>query len=291
MKLSAISLACLLGLLGQAYAQETPPEEKKPPEGEQPPAEGGAEEEEEPESKAPSAAAPVDPKKIISDLTLANLGKDVTKIDIAAKEALAWARGAKDEATIETLANELSESLKIAKGNWGTLTVIVEALGELRSKEGSKALKRLAFKKEAKDESEEKLQAAAIRGLGKMADTKEITAFEEATKSNSKLIAKAAYEALGSYGTAKGKVRRSCAEILMKRVEMEYPSSGGQGGKNVSAEKQERWTELAPVIISSMKNLCGDETKTLNDIENWREWWKENKKSSKPWKDADEKES
>jgi hypothetical protein len=279
MKYAAISLACLLGL---AYAQETPPEgkEEKPPEGEQPAAEG-----EEPPSKAPSGpVVATDPKKLIGDLILANAAKEVTKIDLLAKEALAWAKGAKDEATVEMMAKELTESLKVAKGNWGTLNTIVDALGELRSKEGAKALKRYAFKKEAKDEAEEKFQASAIKALGKLADPKEIGAFEDASKSSSKIIAKAAYEALGSYGPAKGKVRRQCAEILMKRLEMEYPAS--KDGKAASTEKQERWGEVSPVMVAAMKALTREAT--INDIDNWREWWKENKKSNKPWKDEDE---
>jgi hypothetical protein len=70
----------------------------------------------------------------------------------------------------------------------------------------------------------------------------------------------------------------------MKRLDMEYPSSGGQGNKSVSAEKQARWTEVSPAMVGSMKALCREAT--INDIDNWREWWKENKK--KPWKDEDE---
>lgn len=284
MKYAAIALACILGF---AYAQEKPPEEK-PAEGEKPAEEGGMAEgeEEEPASKPP-VAPPRDPATVLSELTLANLAKDVTRIDLAAKEILAWAAGAKDEAMADSLAKELSESLKAAKGNWGTLNAIMQALGELRSKEGAKALKRHAFQKKYKDENDEKLQAAAIVGLGKFADPKDIGAFEEISKTDSKIIAKAAYEALGSYGTAKGKVRRQCAEVLMKRLEMEYPAS--KEGKAASTEKQERWTDVSPVMVNAMKALTREAT--INDIDNWREWWKENKKSNKPWKDDDEKES
>jgi hypothetical protein len=283
MKYPLILLACLLG---PAYAQEKPPEEQKPAEGEKPAEEGAGEEEEEEAKPTPKPAAPVDPAKLLSDLTLANAAKDVPRIDIAAKEALAWAKSAKDETLVEGIAKELTESLKAAKGNWGTLNTIVEALGDLRSKEGAKALKKYAFKKDAKDEAEEKFQANAIRALGKLADPKEIAAFEEVSKSDSKAIAKAAYEALGSYGTAKGKVRKQCAEVLMKRLDMEYPSSGGQGGKSVSAEKQERWGEVSPAMIATLKAICRDAT--INDIDNWREWWKENKKNPRVWKDEDD---
>jgi hypothetical protein len=271
----------LASLLGVASAQE----EEKPPEQAPPeqPAEEGCDDGEESE-KQPVAVVPSDPKKIIADLTLANAAKDIMRIDAAAKEALVWAKGAKDEATVETLATELTDSIKAAKGNFGTINVVVEALGELRSKEGMKALKKLAFQKKVKDAQEEKVQAIALVGVGKFGDPKEVAAFEEVSKSESTIVAKAAYEALGLYGPAKAKVRKQAVELLMKRLDMEYPSSGGQGGKSVSAEKQARWAEVSPVMVASMKALCREAT--INDIDNWREWWKENKK--KPWKDEDE---
>jgi hypothetical protein len=280
MKYSSIALACLLGV-AVAQEEEKPPEQAPPPE--QPAEEEGCDDGPESE-KQPVAVVPIDPKKIIADLTLANAAKDVMRIDAAAKEALAWAKGAKDEATAETLAIELADSIKAAKGNYGTLNTVVEALGELRTKEGLKALKKLAFQKKTKDAQEEKLQGYALMGVGKFGDPKDVAAFEEASKSDSTIVAKAAYEALGLYGPAKAKVRKQCVELLMKRLDMEYPSSGGQGGKSVSAEKQARWTEVSPAMVSSMKALCREAT--INDIDNWREWWKENKK--KPWKDEDE---
>jgi len=284
MKYASIAFACLLGL---AHAQEG----EKPPE--QPPQEGGAAEggekaesgeEEEGEKQQPPPVVPSDPKKILADLTLANAAKEILKIDAAAKDALVWAKGAKDEENVEAIATELVDSLKVAKGNFGTLYVVAEALGELRTKDGAKALKRLAFQKKVKDAQEEKLQAIALVGIGKFGDAKDVSAFEEVSKSDSVVVAKAAYEALGLYGNAKAKVRKQAAELLMKRLDMEYPSSGGQGGKSVSAEKQARWGEVSPAMVGSMKALCREPT--INDIDNWREWWKENKK--KPWKDDDE---
>jgi len=275
MKYTSIALMCLLGL---AYAQE----EGNPPEQQQ--EEGTPEEEGEEQKPEPPPAAPADPQKILSDLILANAAEDVLRIDAAAKEALRWAPGAKDQEKVEQIANELCDSLKAAKGNWGTLTVVVQALGELRTKDSEKALKKLAFKRKVKDEQEEKLQATAIVGLGKFAEPRDIGGFEDASKSESLPIAKAAYEALGFYGNAKAKVRKQAAEALMKRLEMEYPSSGGQGGKSVSAEKQQRWSEVSSVMVTSMKAICREPT--INDIDNWREWWKENKKKS--WKDDDE---
>ncbi|MCK6460010.1 MAG: HEAT repeat domain-containing protein [Planctomycetes bacterium] len=280
MKYASIALACLLGVAVAQEDGEKPKEE--PPE--QQPAEEGCGEEEESEKAPPPPAAPADPKKIIADLTLANAAKDVGRIDTAAKEALAWAKGAKDEATAETLAVELADSIKAAKGNYGTLNVVVEALGELRTKEGLKSLKKIGFQKKAKDAQDEKLQAYALVGVGKFGDPKDVPAFEEAAKSESTVVAKGAYEALGLYGPAKAKIRKQCVELLMKRVDMEYPSSGGQGGKSVSAEKQARWAEVSPAIVGSLKALCRENT--INDVDNWREWWKENKK--KAWKDDDE---
>jgi len=279
MKYPALALACFLGI---AYAQEKPPE--KPPEGEKPAEEGKGEEEG--ETKKPEQAPPADPAKTLADLTLANAAKDVTRIDIAVKEAHAWAKVAKDEVMMESMAVELAEALHAAKGNWGTLVLAMEALGDLHStKTAAKTLRRYATQKKVKDTNEEKLQATAVLGLGNLEDQKDIGDFEEISKSESTEIAKAAYTALGKFGTAKGKVRKQCAEILMKRLDMEYPSSGGQGGKTVSKEKQERWNQVSPAMVQSMKALCKEAT--INDIENWREWWKENKKNPKAeaWKD------
>ena len=273
MKYASIMLMCLFGL---AHAQE----EGKPPEqGQEEGAPEGEGEEQKPETPP---AEPADPKKILSDLILANAAEDVGRIDTAAKEALRWAPGAKDEEKADLIAKELADSIKVAKGNWGTLTVIVQALGELRTKDGAKALKKLATKRRVKDEQEEKLQAVALVGLGKFADPRDIGTFEDMSKSDNRAIAKAAYEALGFYGTAKAKVRKQAAETLMKRLEMEYPAAAS--GKNVSAEKQERWGEVSPIMVTSMKAICREPT--INDIDNWREWWKENKKKS--WKDDDE---
>ena len=37
------------------------------------------------------------------------------------------------------------------------------------------------------------------------------------------------------------------------------------------------------VIVASMQAICHEDT--INDIENWREWWKEYKRDAKYWKD------
>jgi hypothetical protein len=124
MKYAAIAIVCLIGA-GAAWAQE---EEKPPEQAPEQPAEEGSGEGEESE-KQPAPVIPVDPKKVIADLTLANAAKDVMRIDAAAKEALTWAKGAKDEETVEILAKELTDSIKAAKGNFGTLNAVVEASG------------------------------------------------------------------------------------------------------------------------------------------------------------------
>ena len=114
-------------------------------------------------------------------------------------------------------------------------------------------------------------------------ESRNINKIGDMCKAKSKHVAKGAYTAFQSYGTAKGKTRKKCADILMKRLSMEAPSSGGQGGKSVSAEKQERWAELQPIIVASMQSITREVT--INDVENWREWWKDNKGASKAWKD------
>jgi hypothetical protein len=117
-----------------------------------------------------------------------------------------------------------------------------------------------------------------------MADPRQIDPIGDQCKNRSLPVAKAAYEAFKHYGTAKGKTRKRCAEVLMKRLEAEKPSSGGQqGGGSVSQEAQERWQQLANVIVSSMQAVCHEPT--INDVENWREWWKENKRRAGAWKD------
>ncbi|NJN14242.1 MAG: hypothetical protein HC813_00850, partial [Planctomycetes bacterium] len=54
-------------------------------------------------------------------------------------------------------------------------------------------------------------------------------------------------------------------------------------GGTVSAEQQERFNQLKSSIVASMQALCRQPT--INDVENWREWWRENKKRRDAWKD------
>ena len=105
--------------------------------------------------------------------------------------------------------------------------------------------------------------------------------FEDFTKHRSVAVAKAAYACFRHYGPAKGKGRKGIAEILMKRLSAEKPAAG-QSGK-VSAAQQERGEKLEKVIVASMQAICRQDT--INDIENWREWWKENKRNREVWKD------
>jgi hypothetical protein len=177
---------------------------------------------------------------------------------------------------------ELAKSLKVCKGNWGHLRKIVLALGEFRSKKGASTLKRIAFQKNARSEDEESLQAAAIDAIAMARDPRYLNGLAEMCKHKSRLTAKAAYRAFRHYGPAQGKTRRKVAQILMKRLDMEYPSSSS--GKSASQEKQDRWAELSPVIVETMQAIC--RIATITDIDTWREWWKENGDKAKTWKDA-----
>ena len=230
-----------------------------------------------------AGAEEVDPARLLNELTVANKAKDAGKITSLLKGIAEAGKASKDQKVIDALAKELAKSFKVCKGNWGTLRGIADTLGELRSKSAANTLKRYAFQKKAKDENHESVQVQALLAIGKMADPRQIDALGDQCKNRKLKVAKAAYEAFKHYGTASGKTRKRCAEVLMKRLEAEYPSSGGQGGGTVSQEAQERWQELAGVIVASMQAVCREPT--INDVDNWREWWKENKKRAAAWKD------
>jgi hypothetical protein len=222
--------------------------------------------------------------QVRTELVMANRTDDVTTIDQMTKPILELARTSKDVEALEELAKELVISLKVCKGNWGTLAKIVEALGELRTKESAKVLKKLASKEDVEEGEEEQFTARAILAMCVAADPKNLKVLDEQMKNRSVPIAKAAYEGAKNYGGAKGKDRKELTEMLMKRIEAEYPAAGGQGG-SVSEEKQKRWQEVSPAIIASLQVICGQPT--INGIEDWREWWKENKKNPKIWKDKE----
>ena len=222
-----------------------------------------------------------DPMRTLAALNKANAEKDVTGIGLLLRDISEIGQTSKSAEEVDPLAAALVASLKIAKGNLGTTKKILTALGELRSKTGAKALGRIAFKKKTKNPDEEDMQAAAVLAIAKMRDTKLIKKIADVTKHRRNHVAKSAYESFKEYGPSKARVRKNVAEILMKRLEAEYPSAGGQGSGNVSKEAQERWAQLQTPIVNSLQAVCRQDT--INDIENWREWWKENKRGK--WKD------
>jgi len=231
-----------------------------------------------------AGAKEIDPVLLLTELTAANKAKDAGKVGTLLKGITEAGKSSKDQKIIDALAKELGVSFKVCKGNWGTLRGIADTLGELRSKNSLSKLKRYAYQKKARDDNHESIQIRALLAIGKLADPKQIDPLGDQCKSRKLRVAKAAYEAFKHYGTAKGKTRKRCAEVLMKRLEAEKPSSGGQqGGGSVSQEAQERWQQLANVIVASMQAVCHEPT--INDVENWREWWKENKRRAAAWKD------
>ncbi|MGH7162475.1 MAG: HEAT repeat domain-containing protein [Planctomycetota bacterium] len=246
--------------------------------------EGGEEAAEEGEEGKPEAEkpppAPGDGAKLLTDLAAANEAKDPLKVAGLLPAIGEFGKTTKNAAEADALAEELVKSLAFKDDD--VKSKVVQTLGELRSKKAAGALKRIIAKK-TKDEREEELVAKAVLSLGMLADPANLKDFEDAAKNRSVPIAKAAYEALKRYGTAKGKVRKDVAEMLMKRLDAEYPSSGGQQGKSVGEEAQKRWTAVSGLIVASLQSVCRQTT--ITDVENWREWWKENKK--KPWKDSE----
>lgn len=211
----------------------------------------------------------------------ANAEKDSTEISGLCEDILTFAKSAKSAAEVDPVAAELVKSLKVAKGNWGTLRKIVGALGELRSKVGAKALKRLAFQKKPKNENFAELQATALIAISLMRDPKLIEKIGDQMKSRSIPVAKAAMAAFKNYSPAPGKTRKKVAELIMKRMQAEKPSAGQGGG--VSAEAQQRWQVVSPVIVETMQAICRQPT--ISDVDNWDEWWRENKKKKSAWKD------
>jgi hypothetical protein len=224
---------------------------------------------------------PPDGVKLLSQLTKANAEKDVGRLELILKSIRDLAVSSKDQELLDQIAKELTKSFKLAKGNFGTQRSIIDTMGELRSKKCLSSLKKVAFKKKTKSVEEEALQAQALLAVGKYRDSKLIGPLEDASKNRSITVAKAAYEAFGQYGSSPGKVRKQVAELLMKRLDSEYPTASSGG--NISAAAQERWGKLQEIIVKSLQSVCHETT--IIDIENWREWWKENKRNSKRWKD------
>lgn len=232
------------------------------------------------EPAATDEAAP-DPEAVLVKLEKANDEKDSFGVDRMIPEIVASAKGA-DEKMRDKLAKELAKSLKISKGNWGTLKKIVEGLGELRSKDGIRAISRIAYQDDAEEGDEQELQAYALVAIGKIGDKRQIGKLEDMAKERNDVVAAAAYEAFKYYGDAKGRTRKKVAEILMKRIEAEYPYSTGSG-KSVSNAQVERWKKISPTIVDALRSVCHQ--KTLNSIDNWREWWAENEDNRDAWRD------
>ena len=229
---------------------------------------------------AGSVFAQEDPVKLLTDLAAANKAKDLTAISALLDPIAKVGQTAKDTKTVDPHAKELVTSYKVAKGNWGTLRKILDTMGELRSKKSASLVKKVAFK-EVEGDDKIGVQIAAIGAIGKLADKKYLAAIIDTSKSREIKVAEACYKSLGGYGVAKGKVRKAVAEQLMKRLESEYPSASAD--KNPGQAAKERWAKLQTPIVKAMQEVCHEPT--ITDVANWREWWTENRKNAKAWKD------
>jgi len=251
-------------------------------EGEEP--EQGQEQEQEEEQKQETPPVEVDAARLLTDLQAACKEKSAEKVRTLLESVVQLGKTSKDEEELEPIAKELGGALKFIRDDMYIESKVLEALGELRTKTGEAVLKRYAFKK-TRNETDEKLKAAALIAIGKMRDPKMISQFEDECKARENEVAKAAYEAFENFGPLPGRTRKQITEVLMKRLEAEYPSAGGQGSGNVSQEARDRWDLLAPVIVKSLQAVTRETT--INDIDNWREWWKEAKRDAKLWRDSD----
>ena len=235
-----------------------------------------------PVASAQDAKAP-DGAQLLNDLTAANKEKDSTVIAALVPKIAEYGKAAKDKKVIDGLAKELTTSYKVCKGNWGTLRGILDTLGTLRSSKGESLLKKAAFMKDADNEDQISIQVHGLHAIGQFADKKYVDKIVDASKSRENKIAIAAYETLKNYGIAKGKVRKEVAENLMKRIEAEYPYTTNANSTNPGEAAIKRWGEVQKPIIAALQSVCHEST--IADIDNWREWWKENKKNAKRWKD------
>jgi len=235
------------------------------------------------EEAKPAPMPPPDAAKLLLDLTAAVGGEDRAKIGALLPGIAEVGKTSKVETEIDALAAELVKGLGVAKdaGDHDLHRKVVDCLADLRSKKSAGALKKLAFAKKPKDEKEEELKARAILALAALRDPGLSDDIAEEMKDRSVVVAKAASEALRQYATAKGNLRQKIAELLMKRLDAEYPAAG-QSGK-VSEDQRKRFNELSPVLVATMQAICRQTT--IVEVENWREWWKENKKNPKAWKD------
>ena len=233
------------------------------------------------EGGGPPAGPTEDGAELILKLEVAMEGKgDIDLIDKLCNRIQDFAKTSKDQVQIDILATMLHKALK--KKDLLLKLKVLETLGELQSPKSTKVLKRYAFVK-VKKEDAVKLKAVAVAAIAKYRDPKNIANLGDAMKSRDLTTAKNAIRGMEGYRNAKGKHRKKVAELLMKRLAGERPSGGSQGSGNISAEQRERWNKLGPLIVSAMQAVTRETT--ITDIENWRDWWKENKNSRKVWKD------
>ncbi len=225
----------------------------------------------------------LDGAAILSQLSTANADKDLSKLGRLSKQLKDDGATIKEPKARDAIVKEVKKSLKVCKGNWGTIKNFVAAAGVLGGKSAGSMLKKLALEKEAKDEDHLAVQLVAVEAMGALADTRLLRTFEDLCKHRNADVANAAYKALGGYAGAKGKTRKKIAAMIMKRMTMEKPSSGGQGGKSVSAEATERWNKVQMSIVKTMQLICKEPT--ISDAANWEEWFGENKSRSPAWKD------
>jgi hypothetical protein len=233
------------------------------------------------EGGGPPAGPTEDGAELILKLEVAMEGKgDLDMIDKLCRRIQDFAKTSKDQIQIDTLATMLHKALK--KRDMLLKLKILETLGVLQSPKSTKVLKRYAFVKAKKDDAV-KLKAVAVAAIAKYRDPKNIAKLGDAMKSRDMTTARNAIKGMEHYRNAKGKHRKKIAELLMKRLAGERPSAGGQGSGNISAEQTARWNKLAPVIVSSMQAITRETT--ISELENWQDWWKENKNSRKVWRD------
>ena len=222
------------------------------------------------------------PERVLRDLTEANRKRDTTRIASLLESIREVGRSTRDPKVLDPLARELIKALKVCKRDSGTRLDVVHALGELRSKPGAAALKRLAFRKNAKRERDAVLQAAAIEALSKMRDEKLARGIMEQAKSRNLVVAVAAYASLTAYAEAGGRTRKELTGFLVKRLALEYPSYSQSSGKWISEEKQTRWREVAPRIIASLQAVTGQSN--ITGVDDWRTWWNENRRRPQAWR-------
>ena len=220
---------------------------------------------------------------LADELEQAIQDKDASRISNVAERVEGAVSADEQGEAADQLAVQLSKAAKVAKRDLDALEFVLEALGHLRSRKGAPTLKRFAFRKDAKDERAADLQALALVALGRMADSRQLRGIEDQTKNRNMTVAKGAYTSLVGYASANGKTRKRVAEILMKGLLNEYPRYSPSNGKYVSDEKRKRWSKLSGSIVRSLQAVCRQPT--ITSVDDWEQWWRENKRKTKSWRD------